>query len=255
MSATRITVSREGGIEILTLNRPDALNALDGEMVAALHVELDRLERDRELGALIITGAGDKAFVAGADIAELRARRSSDAFDRVNQSLFRRVAELPMPTIAAVRGWALGGGCELTLACDLRVASPGARFGQPEVGLGIIPGAGGTHRLSRLVGLGKARELIYTGEIIDGQEAYRIGLVNRLAESDAVMLETARALAEKIASNSLRAVRLAKLAIDHAIDPGERGRDLLEVLSQALCFDSEDKVERMTKFLARKRPS
>jgi enoyl-CoA hydratase len=252
MSEPRITLEREDGIEVLTLNRPEALNALDREMVAALHRELDRLEADRDLGAIIVTGAGERAFVAGADIRELRARRGPEAFDRVNQRLFRRVAELPMPTIAAVRGWALGGGCELALACDLRVAGPSARFGQPEVGLGIIPGAGGTHRLARLVGLGRAKELIYTGELIGAEEAHRIGLVNRLAPDDASTVATARTLARKIAGNSSGATRLAKLALDLAIDPGERGRDLFEVLAQALCFDSEEKVARMTRFLERK---
>jgi enoyl-CoA hydratase len=196
----RILVERDGSIETLTLNRPDAMNALDREMVGALHAELDRLEVDRELTAVILTGSGEKAFVAGADIAELRARRAPEAFDRVNQHLFRRVAELPMPTIAAVRGFALGGGCELALSCDLRVASPSARFGQPEVGLGIIPGAGATHRLARLVGLGRARELIFTGAIIDAAEAHRIGLVNHLSEDEESLLDGARELAWRIAS-------------------------------------------------------
>lgn len=249
----RILVTREDNIETLTLNRPDAMNALDGDMVQALHAELDRLEQDREIGAVILTGAGEKAFVAGADIAELRERRAPEAFDRVNQHLFRRVAELPMPTIAAVRGWALGGGCELTLSCDLRVASPSAKFGQPEVALGIIPGAGATHRLARLVGIGKARELIYTGEIIDAQEAHRIGLINRIADTEDQLQTITHELAAKIAKNSIQAVRLSKIAINHAMDPGERGRDLLEVLAQALCFESEDKQSRMTKFLDRKK--
>lgn len=253
MSEPRILSDRDGGIEVLSLNRPDALNALDADMVRALHDELDRLERDRDLGVLILTGAGEKAFVAGADIAELRDRRAPEAFDRVNQHLFRRVAELPMPTIAAVRGWALGGGCELALSCDLRVAAPSAKFGQPEVGLGIIPGAGATHRLARLVGLGKARELIFTGEIIDAEHALEIGLVNHLAPTDDELLEFTRAFAAKIAKNSPTAVRLAKIAVNHALDPGEAGRDLLEVLAQALCFDSDDKVARMTKFLERKK--
>lgn len=255
MSESRVRAERSDAIEVLTLDRPQAMNALDAAMVEALHRELDRLERDREVGCVVITGAGEKAFVAGADIAELRARRAPQAFDRVNQRLFRRVAELPMPTIAAVRGHALGGGCELALACDLRIASPSARFGQPEVGLGIIPGAGATHRLARLVGLGRARDLIFTGEIIDAVEAHRIGLVERLAESDDSLLASARTWAERIARNSTGAVRLAKLAVNHALDPGEPGRDLLEVLSQALCFESTDKLARMDRFLERKRTS
>jgi enoyl-CoA hydratase len=253
MTEARVRAERDGGVEVLTLDRPEALNALDAAMVDALHRELDRLERDRELGCLVITGAGEKAFVAGADVAELRARRAAQAFDRVNQRLFRRVAELPMPTIAAVRGHALGGGCELALACDLRIAAPSARFGQPEVGLGIIPGAGATHRLARLVGLGRARDLIFTGEIIDAAEAHRIGLVERLAAAEAELLPSALAWAERIAKNSSGAVRLAKLAVNHAHDPGEPGRDLFEILAQALCFDSPDKDDRMDRFLARKK--
>jgi hypothetical protein len=163
----------------------------------------------------------------------------------------------PPTAVASASPETTQSGLEITFDASASTDSGGtitayrARFGQPEVGLGIIPGAGGTHRLTRLVGLGKARELIFTGEIVDGHEAYRIGLVERFAESDETMLETAQVLAKKIASNPLGAVRLAKLVLD----PGERGRSLLGVLSQALCFDSDDKVARMTRFLDRKRPS
>ena len=199
-----------------------------------------------------MTGAGDKAFVAGADIGQLRERKAPEAFRRINQAAFRHVEEFPAPTIAAIRGWALGGGCELALACDLRIATESARFGQPEVGLGIIPGAGGTHRLERLVGLGKARELIFTGAIIDAAEALRIGLVNRVVP-DSELLTATDELAKQIAKNSPGAVRLAKVAINVASECGDRGRDLIEVLSQAICFESQDKYDRMTAFLERKK--
>ena len=248
----RVLTSREGNVVTMTLNRPEARNALDQEMIDALHDALGALEPDSEIGALIVTGAGDKAFVAGADIGQLRERKSPEAFRRINQALFRRLEEFPAPTIAAVRGWALGGGCELAMACDLRVAGESAKFGQPEVGLGIIPGAGGTHRLQRLVGVGKARELIFTGDIIDAAEAEKIGLVNRVVP-DAEVAAAAGELAGRIAKNSPGAVRLAKVVVNTAPDVGDRARDMLEVISQAICFDSDDKYARMTKFLERKK--
>lgn len=248
----RVLLERaEGPIVQLTLNRPEQRNALDEEMVSACHAALDELERDQDLAVLIITGAGE-AFVAGADIAQLRARDGHDAFRRINQGLFRRIEEFPAPTIAAVRGWALGGGCELAMACDLRVAAASARFGQPEVALGIIPGAGGTHRLQRLVGVGKARELVFTGEVIDAAEALRIGLVNRVTP-DGEVLRVAHELATRIGRNSLLAVRLAKIAINMGPDQSDRGRDMIEVICQSRCFDSPDKHARMTQFLERKK--
>ena len=252
--APRVLVKREERIAVLTLNRPEARNALDQHMVEAIDTALAKLSSDAELAAVIITGSGDQAFVSGADIAQLRDRDSRAALARINQGLFRRVERFPAPTIAAVRGWALGGGCELAMACDLRVAAESARFGQPEVGLGIIPGAGGTHRLERLVGLGRARELIFTGAIIDAAEALAMGLVNRVVP-DAELLTSARELAEQIAKNATGAVRLAKLAIQSAPDLGPEGRDLVEALAQGLLFDSEEKHTRMTRFLERKKNS
>ncbi len=248
----RVLVERDGAVARLILNRPEARNALDLPMVNALRAALDELAEDGDLAAVVLTGAGDKAFVAGADIAQLRDRKAPEAFRRINQAVFRHVEEFPAPTIAAVRGWALGGGCELAMACDLRVAAESARFGQPEVGLGIIPGAGGTHRLERLVGLGKARELIFTGAIIDAAEARQIGLVNEVVADDR-LLEAATDLAQRIAKNSTTAVRLAKLTINVSSESGERGRDIVEMLSQAICFESQDKHDRMTAFLERKK--
>lgn len=248
----RVVVTRDRNVVTMTLNRPEARNALDQEMIDALHEALGELEPDQEIGALILTGAGEKAFVAGADIGQLRDRKSPEAFRRINQALFRRLEEFPAPTIAAVRGWALGGGCELAMACDLRVAGESAKFGQPEVGLGIIPGAGGTHRLQRLVGIGKARELIFTGDIIDAQQAAEIGLVNRVVPDDELD-QAAGELAGRIAKNSPGAVRLAKVVVNSAPDLSDRGRDMMEVVSQAICFDSEDKHTRMTRFLERKK--
>lgn len=247
-----VIVDRTDNVAILTLNRPEVRNALDQPLVDAIESALGTLAEDENLAALIVTGAGDQAFVSGADIGQLRDRRSPEALKRINQGLFRRLEEFPSPTIAAVRGWALGGGCELAMACDLRLAGESARFGQPEVGLGIIPGAGGTHRLERLVGVGKARELIFTGGIIDAAEALSIGLVNRVVP-DTQILDAAKELAAKIAKNAVQAVRFAKLAINRGPELPAGGRDALEMLAQAILFDSEEKRERMTRFLERKK--
>lgn len=181
---------RRKAVEIVTVNRPAKRNALNLETVETLHRVLDDLYRDRGLRAVVLTGAGDH-FMAGADIEQLRDRRSPDALDSINGGLFRRVEDLPVPVIAAVKGYALGGGCELAIACDLRVAGQSAKMGQPEVGLGILPGAGATHRLPRLIGLGKAKELIFTGRMVEAEEALQMGLVNRVVD-DSSVLEEAR---------------------------------------------------------------
>ena len=248
--STVLVRERRDDIETLTVSRPDKRNALNLDVVQALHTALNELKQDREIRALVITGAGDH-FVAGADIAQLRERRSPDALQSINGALFRKVEEIPVPVIAAVKGYALGGGCELAIACDLRVAGTSARFGQPEVSLGIVPGAGATHRLPRLVGLGRAKELIFTGRIVEADEALSMGLVNRVVDDDKV-LEEAWALAGTIARQGATAVRLAKLALNaqrHGIDMSQT----LESVAQAVLFDSEEKQRRMTAFLERKK--
>lgn len=244
----RIDVS--SGIAAVTLNRPEKRNALNLEMVRALHAALESLEGNGELRAVILSGAGDH-FVAGADIAELRERRAADALASINGALFNRVEDLPVPVIAAVRGFALGGGCELAIACDLRVAGTSARLGQPEVGLGILPGAGATHRLPRLVGMGRAKELVFTGRIVSAEEALAMGLVNRVVD-DAAVMDKARELAETIAKQGAEAVRLAKVALNAQRHGLEAGR-LLESAAQAVLFESAEKERRMTAFLNRKR--
>jgi enoyl-CoA hydratase len=240
------------GIVVVTFNRPEVRNALDQQMIDELHGLLDSIWDDRAVRAVIFTGAGERAFTGGADIAQLRQRNSADALNRINAALFRRVEQLPMPTIAAIRGYCLGGGCEIATACDLRVAGEGAKLGQPEVGLGIIPGAGGCYRLPRLVGWGRARELIFTGRIIDAAEALCIGLVERVVP-DAEVLDAARALASEIAANSPLAVRLAKAVLG---GQGEMSVDVglaFESAAQAICFDDEEKHRRMTAFLERRK--
>lgn len=232
---------------IITLNRPAKRNAISQEMIAELHELLSQCEGRTDLGALVIHGAGDRAFAAGADIAQLRERNAVAALARINAALFRRIEEHPLPVIAAVEGYALGGGCELAMACDIRIAGRTARFGQPEVGLGIIPGAGAIQRLPKLVGLGRAKELIFSGALIDAEEAERIGLVNRVVDAGSA-LDAAKTLAGTIAQQGAVAVRVAKLALN-ASARSNAAFDTLDALGQAVLFDSKDKYDRMTAFL------
>jgi enoyl-CoA hydratase len=254
MSTERILLERgDDGITVLTINRPERRNALDLVTVQAFHHTLDELDGDSALRVLIVTGAGDKAFVAGADIAELKERTHLEALQGINSSLFRRLEEFPAPTIAAVRGYALGGGCELALCCDLRVAGTSAVFGQPEVALGIIPAAGGLYRLPRVVGMGRAKELVFTGRRVDASEAERIGLVNRVVP-DAEVLAAAKALAREIAKNGALAVRMAKSVMQAVARPLADPTGAIENLAQAVLFDSPDKHARMAAHLAKQKP-
>jgi enoyl-CoA hydratase len=249
MAYETIRVDVQDGVATLTLNRPEVRNAINLRMVEEMHEALADLAGREDVRALVVTGAGEKAFAAGADIAELLERTHEDALRSINTALFKRVEDFPRPTIAAIRGFALGGGCELALACDIRLAGEGARLGLPEVSLGIMPAAGGTYRLPRLIGLGRAKELIFTGAIVDAREAERIGLVNRVVP-DAAVIETAVELGRKIASQAPLAVRLAKLIMNQ----GARGASLTEVesVAQAILFESEEKRQRMTEFLKKR---
>ncbi len=240
------------GIGYLELNRPEVRNAINLELVRALHAVLDDWATDATLRCVVLSGAGGQAFAGGADIAELKERTSREAFLGLNQTLFQKVEDFPRPVIAAVDGYALGGGLELALACDLRVASAGAKVGLPEVTLGIFPGAGGTWRLPRLVGLGRTKDLVFTGRILDAQEALHWGLFDRYVDADA--LAAAIALAYQVAANAPLALQVAKLTLN-ALGRGEAAQGL-ERLGQALLFDSAEKHERMGAFLekrARKR--
>ena len=235
---------------MLTLNSAKKRNAIDRTMVEAMHRALDELSAEHELACLIITGSGEKAFAAGADIAELKERGARQALQAINSALFKRIEELPFPVIAAVRGYALGGGCELAMACDIRVAGESAKMGLPEVKLGIIPAAGGTYRLPRLVGLGRAKELIYTGRILEAGECLRIGLVNCVVP-DGEVVSRAQELAAEIAANGTLAVRAAKVTMNALARPGEAAAVTFESTVQALLYDTEDKHRRMEAFLAR----
>ena len=251
----RLEESKEaqGSIWTLTVDRPEARNALDTLTVRECQQALDTLDTTRN-GVLILTGAGDKAFVSGADIASLRARKRQQAFDRVNQGLFNRIEEFPWPVIGAVNGYALGGGCEYALACDIRVASENAKFGLPEASLGIIPAGGGTQRLPRLIGLARAKDWILTGDIYDAHEAHRIGLVSKVVASDKLM-ETAREVARKILARAPLAVRLAKMSLNQSARMPLDAGLTFETLAQAILFESKDKYEGMTAFLEKRKPT
>jgi enoyl-CoA hydratase len=243
-----VLVRRAGDTVEITLNRPGKHNALNLALVEALHGELDTLAGDETLAAVILTGAGEH-FVAGADVGELHDRRRAEALAGINSRLFRKVEDLPVPVICAVEGYALGGGCELALAADIRIASESAIFGQPEVGLGIIPGAGATYRLPRVVGMGFAREMILTGRRVQADEALRIGLVNRVVPAGEA-LAAAWKSAAAVARQGRLAVRLAKLALN-AQNTGNAAGQILEGLAQGILFESEDKMQRMREFLDR----
>jgi enoyl-CoA hydratase len=241
----------DDGVAWLTFNRPEKRNALDQAMVDEVHAALRALQARDDVSVLILRGAGGKAFVGGADIGQLRDRGRLDALRRINSDLFRAVERFSAPTIAAIEGFALGGGCEVALACDLRLCGESAKLGQPEVGLGIIPGAGATYRLPRLVGLGRAKELIFSGRIVTAGEALNMGLVEQVVP-DAEVEEAARRLAQSIAKNSALAVRLAKASLNAQADGGTDAWQALESAAQAVLFEDAEKKARMTAFLEKK---
>jgi enoyl-CoA hydratase len=245
---------KKDNIGVLTVNRPDKLNALSTELTEELLQFLVEVEKDDDLRVLVITGAGDKAFVAGADIKELVERDAVMGRDisRFRQALFARIENLPIPVIAAVNGYALGGGLELALACNIRIASEKAQFGAPEVKLGIIPGDGGTQRLPRLVGLGRAMELVLTGDFIDALEAHRIGLVNKVVPHEE-LLENVMALAKKIASRPPLAVKFAKEAVNRGQEGDTTAGYALESYLHALACTTEDKAEGVAAFLEKRK--
>jgi enoyl-CoA hydratase len=249
---TNIRVDISESIATLTIARPSVKNALDLETVHECHSALAELAADSDAGVLIVTGAGESAFVSGADINDIRARGLQEGLAAINSSLFAAIERFPRPTIAAVNGYALGGGCELALACDIRVAADTAKFGQPELGLGIIPGAGATQRLPRIVGLGWAKYLILTGEIIDARQALDIGLVTVVVPASQLALRS-RELAKKILRQGPLAARLAKLALNASARVDLDSGLLIETLAQAICYDSEDKQEGTAAFLEKRK--
>ena len=250
---TNIRVDVSESIATLTIDRPSVRNALDFETVNECHAALADMAANAEAGVLIVTGAGESSFVSGADIHDIRARGLEEGLAAINSSLFAAVERFPRPTIAAINGYALGGGCELALACDIRVASDTAKFGQPELGLGIIPGAGATQRLPRIVGLGWAKHLVLTGEIIDAKQAVAIGLVTAVMPASQLQLR-ARELAKRILRQGPLAARLAKVALNASARVDLDSGLLIETLAQAICYDSEDKQEGTAAFLEKRKP-
>lgn len=240
-------------VGILTINRPEALNALNDEVIRQLDQVLDSLDLG-VLRCLIITGAGEKAFVAGADIAQMSglSKTEGEAFGKLGNDVFRKLETLPIPTIAAVNGFALGGGCELSMACDIRLASDTAVFGQPEVGLGITPGFGGTQRMARLVGMGKAKELIYTARNIKAPEALSIGLVQAVYPAGELMAE-AEKMASRIAGNAPIAVRACKKAVNDGLQVDVDAALVVEEKLFGSCFETKDQVNAMTAFVEKRK--
>jgi enoyl-CoA hydratase len=249
-----ILFEEKEGVCFVTINRPEMLNPLNDATLEELGDAFARIEESKTIGAVVLTGAG-KAFVAGADIAhmsKLSANKGREMMIR-GQRVMESIESCGKPVIAAVNGFALGGGCELAMACDIRLASEKAKFGQPEVGLGIIPGFGGTQRLPRLVGKGMAKYLIFSAEIIDAQEALRIGLVERVCPAEDLMAE-AEKLARTIMSKSAVAVRMAKLAINTGMNLDLRSGVAFEAEAIAWAFAGKDRVEGMTAFLEKRPP-
>jgi enoyl-CoA hydratase len=248
-----LRVQREAGIALITIDRPEKRNAIDLATIREMYRVLEATAHDAAVRVLILTGAGDSVFVSGADIGDLRARRRPEALRGLNNRLFTAVEEHPKPVIAALNGAAVGGGLELAIACDLRVAVRGARLGFPETGLGIMPAAGGTQRLPRLIGLAKAKELVLTGDLITAEEAERIGLVSRVVEPPELM-ETALAIARRIIKKAPLAVAFAKASLNRASEmPMKTGLEY-EGIAQAILFESRDKEEGMTAFLEKRKP-
>ena len=249
-----VKLEKKDKIAILTISRPEALNALNAQVIGDLEEDVAMIEKDSDAAALIITGEG-RSFVAGADIGEQAVLDLEGGRDwgRRGSALMRRIELLQIPTIAAVNGFALGGGCELALACDIIIAGKKAKFGQPEVGLGITPGFSGTQRLPRRVGIGKAKELIFTGAMINADEALNIGLANKVTEQEDLMAE-AEAMAQAITKNAPLAVKYSKAAIARGMEVDIDAGIAIENELFAMCFASRDQKEGMQAFLE-KRPA
>ncbi|MGQ9532362.1 MAG: enoyl-CoA hydratase-related protein [Desulfotomaculales bacterium] len=255
MTWNNLLVEKDGPVAVLTINRPKVLNALNGETVRELGEAIEQLERDNEVAVIIITGAGDRAFVAGADIAFMQNLTPMEAreFAIMGQRVLSRIENLSKPVIAAVNGFALGGGCELAMACDIRVASEKAKFGQPEVNLGIMAGFGGTQRLPRLVNMGLAKEILFTADMIDAERAKAIGLVNHVVPAEQ-LLDFCKDMARRIASRGPVAVRLTKEAVNGGTQMDLDRALALEADLFALTFTTRDREEGIAAFLEKRKP-
>ncbi len=256
MAYENINYTVENGVATIAINRPKALNALNLATLTELKDVVEKIAVDKAVQVVIITGAGEKSFVAGADIVEMSTKNAVEGrvWGQVGQNIFTEIENLPQPVIAAVNGFALGGGCELACACDIRYASENAKFGQPEVGLGITPGFGGTQRLTRVVGRGHAKELIYTANIIDAQEALRIGLVNKVVPQ-AELMDVVMKVAKTITKKAPVAVQLAKAAINRGINCDVVTGISYEAEVFGLCFATADQKEGMKAFIEKRKPT
>ena len=255
MELENILVTKESAVTTVTINRPKALNALNKDTLLELLTCFKEIADDRTVQVVIITGAGEKAFVAGADISFMQPLDplGGRVFAQLGHEVMHTIENLPQPVIAAINGFALGGGCELAISCDMRFASTNAKFGQPEVNLGVIPGFGGTQRLPRLIGKGLATELLYSGDIIDAEEALRIGLVNKVFPQEE-LLEKCLELAEKIASRGPLAVKLCKEAVNNGMEMELARACQYEVDLFSICFSSAEQKEGMSAFLEKRSP-
>ncbi|GAB6181297.1 short-chain-enoyl-CoA hydratase [Desulfotomaculum defluvii] len=256
MEFNTLLLEKEGNIALLTINRPKALNALNPEVLKELGQAVDVISADDEIFVVILKGAGEKAFVAGADITAMQNMSALEAraFGYLGQEVFKKLEYMEKPVIAAINGFALGGGCEIAMACDIRVASEKSKFGQPEVGLGVTPGFAGTQRLPRLVGKGWAKELLYTADIIGAADAHRIGLVNHVVPEDQ-LLDFCKAMANRIASKGQVAVRLSKAAVNQGLEMDVDKGMAYEAEIFGLCFATADQKEGMTAFVEKRKPS
>ena len=256
MTYETLLYEKRNGIGYVTINRPEKLNALNQKVMAELRACFENIQEDKEVRAGILSGAGEKSFVAGADVSELAVQDPVEGqqTSRRGQTTLDLIENLGKPVIAAVNGYALGGGCELAMACTLRIASENARFGQPEVKLGIIPGYAGTQRLPRLVGKGRAMELILTGDPISAQEAYRIGLVNQVVASKD-LIAAAEAVARKILTNGPMAVKLSMEAVNHGTEMTQEEGQFLEATLFGLCCTTADMKEGTRAFLEKRPPT
>ncbi|KXB90044.1 enoyl-CoA hydratase-related protein [uncultured Megasphaera sp.] len=254
MDYKNILCTVENSIATITIHRPQALNALNAETVQELNDVVKKISADTTVKVVIITGDGEKSFVAGADIKEMSTKNAVEgrAFGQIGQDTFTLIENMPQPVIAAVNGFCLGGGCELACACDIRYAAETAKFGQPEVGLGITPGFGGTQRLPRVIGRGAAKELLYTGGIIDAQEALRLGLVNKVLPQGELMAAV-QGLAKKIAKNAPVAVQLCKAAVNRGINCDVVTGIAYEAEVFGLCFATVDQKEGMSAFIEKRK--
>ncbi|NLO20636.1 MAG: short-chain-enoyl-CoA hydratase [Syntrophomonadaceae bacterium] len=254
MTYENLLLETEDRIATLYINRPKALNALNQDTLLELKEAIGAIAQDDSIDVLIITGAGDKAFVAGADIAYMQNLSAMEArsFAALGQQVFMMIETMEKPVIAAVNGFALGGGCELAMCCDFRVASSNAKFGQPEVGLGIIPGFGGTQRLTRLIGAGMAKQLLYTADVIGADEACRVGLVNSVQAPEELM-GVVKATAKRILAKGQVAVRLCKAAANEGLQTDINRGMTIEADAFGLCFATADQREGMSAFIEKRK--